>query len=62
MRGIFAYGFERPSAIQQKAIKPVVMGKDTIAQAQSGMRIYDTILGTGKTGTFVIGALQRIDN
>jgi len=52
LRGIYAYGFEKPSQIQARAIKPVIMGKDTIAQAQSG---------TGKTGTFVISSLQIID-
>lgn len=52
LRGIYAYGFEKPSAIQQRAIIPMVMGRDTIAQAQSGM---------GKTATFVIGILQNID-
>jgi translation initiation factor 4A len=52
LRGIYAYGFEKPSPIQQKAIKPVVAGKDIIAQAQSG---------TGKTATFTIGALSKID-
>ena len=36
LRGIYAYGFEKPSAIQQRAIKPTLMGKDLIAQAQSG--------------------------
>ena len=36
LRGIFAYGFEKPSAIQQRAIKPTILGKDLIAQAQSG--------------------------
>ena len=51
-RGIFSYGFERPSSIQAVAIKPVISGKDVIAQAQSGM---------GKTGAFVIGTLGRID-
>ncbi len=30
------YGFEKPSAIQQRAVKPIMMGKDVIAQAQSG--------------------------
>ena len=34
LRGIYAYGFEKPSAIQQRAIKPMLMGKDVIAQAQ----------------------------
>ena len=37
LRGIYAYGYEKPSAIQQKAIKPILMGRDVIAQAQSGM-------------------------
>ena len=52
LRGIYSYGFERPSAIQQRGIRPVLDGRDTIGQAQSG---------TGKTATFTIGALQRID-
>jgi len=52
LRGIYSYGFEKPSAIQQRAIRPVLDGRDTIGQAQSG---------TGKTATFVIGCLQRID-
>jgi translation initiation factor 4A len=52
LRGIYSYGFEKPSAIQQRGIKPILDGRDTIGQAQSG---------TGKTATFVIGALQRID-
>merc|ERR1712100_300449 len=53
LRGIYAYGFEKPSAIQQRAIKPMLMGRDVIAQAQSG---------TGKTATFSIGILQQVDN
>jgi translation initiation factor 4A len=52
LRGIYSYGFERPSVIQQKGIKPIILGRDTIAQAQSG---------TGKTATFTIGLLQAID-
>lgn len=52
MRGVYAYGFEHPSPIQQKAIPLVTSGRDLIAQAQSG---------TGKTGTFIISTLQRID-
>ncbi|XP_045468247.1 eukaryotic initiation factor 4A-III [Harmonia axyridis] len=52
VRGIFAYGFERPSAIQQRAIKPIMRGRDVIAQAQSG---------TGKTATFSIAILQQLD-
>ena len=52
LRGIFAYGFEKPSMIQQRAIMPVMSGRDVIAQAQSG---------TGKTATFAISTLNRID-
>jgi len=52
LRGIYAYGFEKPSAIQQRAILPIVKGRDLIAQSQSG---------TGKTAVFSIGALQTVD-
>ena len=36
LRGIYSYGFEKPSAIQQRAIVPFIKGGDIIAQAQSG--------------------------
>lgn len=53
LRGIYAYGFEKPSAIQQRAIVPCLKAeRDVIAQAQSG---------TGKTATFSIAILQKID-
>ena len=52
LRGIYAYGFEKPSAIQQRAIVPCLKNRDVIAQAQSG---------TGKTATFAISVLQQID-
>ena len=52
LRGIYAYGFEKPSEIQKKSIAPILAGRDVIAQAQSGM---------GKTGAFSIGTLGRID-
>ena len=52
LRGIYAYGFEKPSPIQAKAIQPIIDGKDIIAQAQSG---------TGKTAAFTIGALTKVD-
>jgi len=29
LRGVYAYGFERPSAIQQRAIMPVIKGEHT---------------------------------
>ncbi len=52
LRGIFAYGLEAPSPIQSKAIIPLLNGKDIIGQAQSG---------TGKTATFCIGTLNRLN-
>jgi len=52
IRGVMSYGFEEPSPIQKKAIKPLLSKFDLIAQAQSG---------TGKTATFCIGTLGRID-
>ena len=35
LRGIFAYGFEKPSAIQQRGTLPLIKGRDTIAQVLS---------------------------
>lgn len=32
LRGIYGYGFVKPSPIQQKGILPVIQGRDTIAQ------------------------------
>ena len=52
LNGIFAYGFERPSPIQRVAIKPIKEGNDIVIQSHSG---------TGKTATFIIGLLSRID-
>lgn len=52
LRGIYAYGYERPSAVQARAIVQICKGRDTIAQAQSG---------TGKTATFSISLLQVLD-
>ena len=53
LRGVYAYGFERPSAVQQRAIMPIIKGRDVIVQSQSG---------TGKTCVFCLGGLQCIDN
>ena len=38
--------------LQELAIKPMINGRDIIAQSQSG---------TGKTATFIIGMLEKID-
>ena len=52
LKGIYAYGFDKPSAVQQRAIVPIIKGRDVIVQSQAG---------TGKTGVFAIGSLQVID-
>ncbi|KAF9641982.1 DEAD-domain-containing protein [Thelephora ganbajun] len=52
LHGIYTYGFKCPSAIQQRAIIPIIKGHDVIVQAQSG---------TGKTTTFSISILQKLD-
>lgn len=52
LRGIYSYGFEKPSAIQQRAIKPIIAGRDVIAQAQSG---------TGKTSMIGLSVCQVVD-
>ena len=52
-RGILSYGFERPSIIQQTAIPAFIKyNRDMIAQAQSG---------TGKTATFSVALLQKVN-
>jgi ATP-dependent RNA helicase len=53
LRGIYKYGFEKPSAIQQRAILPILKGRDVIAQSQSG---------TGKTTIFCVGVLESINS
>ena len=53
LRGIYQFGFEKPSAIQQRAIAPIVQGRDVIAQAQSG---------TGKTSMIAVSLLQLLDS
>jgi translation initiation factor 4A len=52
LRGIYSYGYEKPSEVQQRAILPMLEGHNLIVQAQSG---------TGKTATFSIGTLQKIN-
>ena len=51
-RGIYRFGFEKPTPIQEKGIPAIIGGRDVIGQGQSG---------TGKTGTFVIGSLNKVD-
>jgi len=51
-RGIYRLGFDKPTPIQEKTIPSIIEGRDIIAQGQSG---------TGKTGSFAIGALQKVN-
>ena len=53
LRGIYSFGYEIPSDIQGLAIPQIISGKNILAQSQSG---------TGKTGAFIISALQNIDD
>lgn len=52
VKGVYSYGFINPSDIQSKGIKVIMTGKNCILQSQSG---------TGKTGTYLLGTLQNID-
>ncbi|KAL6580561.1 hypothetical protein OROMI_008585 [Orobanche minor] len=52
LRGIYSYGIEKPSAIQQRAVLPIISGRDVIAQAQSG---------TGKTTMIALAVCQTVD-
>lgn len=52
LRGIYQYGFEKPSAIQQRALLPIIQGRDVIAQAQSG---------TGKSSLIAMSICQVVD-
>ena len=49
--GIRACGYETPTAIQSKAISPVLEGRDVVGLAQTG---------TGKTAAFALPILQRL--
>lgn len=52
LRGIYAYGWEKPSDIQKQSLIKLLSGKDIILQASAG---------AGKTGVFAIGALEKVD-
>ena len=52
VKGIYLYGFTKPSKIQIIGIKSINTGKDCILQSQSG---------TGKTATYLLGILNRIN-
>ena len=51
LRGIYAYGLEKPSAIEQRAIRPLIAGYDTIVMGHCGL--WTTV-------AYCIGILQSI--
>lgn len=50
--GIFEMGWEKPSPIQEESIPVALSGRDILARAKNG---------TGKTGSYLIPILERID-
>mmetsp|Transcript_26334 Transcript_26334/g.44116 ORF Transcript_26334/g.44116 Transcript_26334/m.44116 type:complete len:493 (+) Transcript_26334:185-1663(+) len=52
LKGIFEMGFEKPSPIQEESIPYALMGRHILARAKNG---------TGKTGSFVIPTIEKID-
>jgi superfamily II DNA/RNA helicase len=53
LKGVYLYGFTKPSKIQITGIKSINTGKDCILQSQSG---------TGKTATYLLGVLNKIND
>ena len=53
LKGLYLYGFKKPSDIQIKGITAINTGRDCIIQSQSG---------TGKTATYLLGVINRINN
>jgi len=51
LRAVHSVGFSEPTDIQNKAIPPVMSGRDLMASAQTG---------TGKTAAFVLPSLHRL--
>jgi len=52
LMGIFEKGFERPSPIQEEAIPIILASRNVLARAKNG---------TGKTGSFIIPTLEKVD-
>mmetsp|Transcript_1122 Transcript_1122/g.3829 ORF Transcript_1122/g.3829 Transcript_1122/m.3829 type:complete len:478 (-) Transcript_1122:719-2152(-) len=52
LMGIYDKGFENPSPIQEETIPVALLGKDILARAKNG---------TGKTASFIIPVLEKID-
>merc|ERR1712226_775544 len=58
LRGIYSYGFENPSAIQQRAILPAAQGRDVIAQAQSGTTAPMPFVAMGSGSLCALSVLE----
>jgi ATP-dependent RNA helicase DDX6/DHH1 len=52
LRGIYEYGFEAPSPVQEVSIPHIMMGNNIVCRAKNG---------TGKTGAYCIPLLNLID-
>ena len=52
LKGIFEMGYEKPSPIQEESIPIALMGRHILARAKNG---------TGKTGSFAIPVIDKID-
>lgn len=52
LMGIYEKGFEAPSPIQEQAIPEILLNRDVLARAKNG---------TGKTASFLIPALEKVD-
>lgn len=52
IKGVYLHGFTQPTPIQIKGINSITTGKDCILQSQSG---------TGKTATYLLGVMNRLD-
>ncbi|KAG2242717.1 hypothetical protein Bca52824_095441, partial [Brassica carinata] len=52
LRGVYDYGFKKPSDIQQRAVLSILKGRGVIAQARSG---------TGKTSMIAISVCQLVN-
>ena len=52
LKGVYLYGFKKPSKIQLQGIKALNTSKDCLLQSQSG---------TGKTATYLLGVLNRFE-
>ncbi|KAL3777479.1 hypothetical protein ACHAW5_007453 [Stephanodiscus triporus] len=64
LRGVYAHGYEKPSAIQQRAVRPIIRGRDVIAQSQSGTGefFFRGDLATRSLRAFVIDEADEMLN